>query len=55
MNECYDCDFWDSDREGCTCSSLDKWYACPIESSKPENQKELEEYAEWVAKKRENK
>lgn len=32
----------------CTCSSLDMWYACPIESKKPENQKELEEYVEWA-------
>jgi len=43
MNECYNCGFHDEDF-GCTCSSLDKWYACPIESAKPENQKALEEY-----------
>lgn len=47
MNECYSCGLYDSDF-GCTCSPLDSWYACPIESSKPENQKELEEYAKWV-------
>ncbi len=31
MNECYNCGFWDSDYEGCTCPSVDKWYACPLE------------------------
>lgn len=49
MNECYNCGFWDSEREGCTCPSYDKWYACPIENEKPENKKALEEYAEWYA------
>lgn len=48
MNECYRCGFWDSDYETCTCPSQDKWYACPIESKKPENQKALEEYAKWA-------
>lgn len=43
MFDCYDCGFWDSDREGCMCPSIDMWYACPIESSKPENQKALED------------
>lgn len=51
-NECYNCGFWDSDYESCTCSSMDMWYACPIESEKPENQQELKEYAEWLEKKR---
>lgn len=32
MKECYNCGFY-------------KWYACPVESEKLENQKELEEYA----------
>ena len=41
MNQCYDCGFWDSEREGCTCYPTDLWYACPIESRKPENQKDL--------------
>lgn len=31
---CKSCGFWDSDYEGCTCYSTDKWYACPIESEK---------------------
>ena len=31
MDECYKCGFWDSDQEGCTCPSVDKWYACPLE------------------------
>lgn len=48
MDDCYNCGFLDSDREGCTCSSLDKWYACPFESAKSENQQALKEYAEEV-------
>lgn len=28
--KCLNCDFYDSDR-GCTCPSMDKWYACPLE------------------------
>lgn len=28
---CYNCGFWDSDYECCTCPSTDKWYACPLE------------------------
>lgn len=54
MNRCYDCGFWDSDREGCACPSYETWYACPIESEKLENQKELEEYCEWSARKEQN-
>lgn len=50
MNECYECDFWDSDREGCTCPHSDRWYACPVESELPENKKAIEEYAEWAGK-----
>nr|DAQ98306.1 MAG TPA: Protein of unknown function (DUF1604) [Caudoviricetes sp.] len=29
-NQCFECDCYDSDF-GCACSSLDKWYACPLE------------------------
>lgn len=29
-NPCWGCGFYDSD-SGCTCSSLDLWYACPLE------------------------
>lgn len=47
MEECYKCDCWDCDY-GCTMPSSDKWYACPIESEKPENKKELEEYIKWL-------
>lgn len=48
--ECKDCDFYcDGD---CLCPSMDKWYACPIESSKPENQQALREYAEQTNKMR---
>lgn len=28
--ECLTCDFYDPDYE-CTCSPLDRWYACPLE------------------------
>lgn len=48
---CWDCGFWDSDREGCTCPSCDIWYACPIESEKPENKKEMEEWLKWMSEK----
>lgn len=41
---CYYCGFYDSDYEQCTCPSFEKWYACPLESEKPENKKEMEEY-----------
>lgn len=46
--KCYSCGFWNSDYEQCTCPSQDKWYACPIESEKPENKKEMEEYLKWL-------
>ena len=42
--ECKDCDFYCDG--ACLCPSIDKWYACPIESSKPENQQALRELAE---------
>lgn len=48
MNECFDCGFWDSEREGCSCASYEKWYACPIESQTPENQQALQDYADWL-------
>lgn len=51
MDECYECGFNDEDY-GCTCPHSDKWYACPIENKKPENVKALEEYAEWLYKKK---
>ena len=47
MDICSKCGFWDSDYEGCTCPSYDMWYACPIESEKPENKKEMENYLKW--------
>ena len=50
MSECCNCGFWNSDYEDCTCSSYEKWYACPIESKKPENVQALKEYAEWTNK-----
>lgn len=36
MLECYNCGCWDSDYEGCTCPSVDRWFACPIEAKKHE-------------------
>lgn len=51
---CYDCGFWDSEVCGCTCSDLDKWYACPLESRKPENQQALQEYSEQLMKRGDN-
>lgn len=30
MIECFNCGFWDSDYETCTCPSMDKVYACPM-------------------------
>lgn len=42
--ECWNCDCWDSDREGCSMPYYDKWYACPIESEKAENKAKMEEY-----------
>ena len=29
--KCLVCDFYDPDYE-CTCSPLDRWYACPLEA-----------------------
>lgn len=55
MIECHKCGFYDSEFEACTCSSLDKWYACPIESKKPENIKVLEEWAEQLSKESDKK
>lgn len=49
MNRCINCGCWDSDYETCTMPSTDKWYACPIESEKPESQEELKKMAEWYA------
>ena len=36
-NPCLYCGFYDTDREGCTCPSTDKWYACPMSDPKPED------------------
>jgi len=48
MDLCVNCGF---NEDGyCTCPSADKWYACPIESEKPENIQTLKEYAEWSAR-----
>ena len=39
--ECLNCGFYDSDM-GCTCPSIDKWYACPLEPE-PTVKEELRE------------
>ena len=49
MKECMSCGFNNEDYV-CACSPSDKWYACPIESKKPENIKALKDYAEWAGK-----
>ena len=49
MGECYNCEFWNSDYEECTCSSYEKWYACPVESEKSENVEALKDYVEWAS------
>lgn len=55
MNRCLACSCYDPDSESCTMPSMDKWYACPIEAEKPENQKDLEAMAEWYSQKGEQK
>lgn len=45
MDECKNCGFL-NEFGYCECSPSDKWYACPIESEKPENIQALREYAE---------
>lgn len=41
MNECLHCGFYDQYRSGCSCPSIDKFYACPIESGFKENKAKL--------------
>ena len=40
VNRCLYCDCYDEDF-GCTMSSMDKWYACPLETNDEELQEEL--------------
>ena len=51
MKECYKCGFNDEDY-GCTCPHSDKWYACPIESKKPENIQELKDCEDFLQNQR---
>lgn len=51
MKECKTCGFL-NEYGYCECPHLDKWYACPIESKKPENRKALEEYGKQTSKKK---
>ena len=53
MNECLGCGFWNPEYECCTCYSHEMWYACPIESRKPENIKMMDEYVKWLEGKKE--
>lgn len=39
--QCLYCGFYDPDL-GCTCPSLDKWYACPLEPEDFMTEEELE-------------
>ena len=55
MIDCSKCGFWDIEYEACTCPSQDRWYACPNEGEKPENQQALKEYAEWTYKTKERR
>lgn len=48
MVHCLRCDCWDSDREGCTMPESDRWYACPIESARPENIAALEAWCAFL-------
>lgn len=48
---CHGCDCL-SEYGYCTMPFSDRWYACPIESEKPENKAALMLYAEWVAERR---
>ena len=41
-NECRTCDYWDSEYGTCGCPSIDKGYACPIESEAEEINDETE-------------
>ena len=50
MNECYKCGFWNSDYEACSCPHSDKWYACPIDSERPENKQMFEEWMKWLTR-----
>lgn len=45
LKECQKCGF-NSEYGYCECPDSDKWYACPIESKKPENIKALKEDAD---------
>ena len=55
MSVCTGCGFWDSDYEACTCPSYEMWYACPIESERPENKKAMEEYIKEMEEKEKRK
>jgi hypothetical protein len=49
MKECVNCVYF-NDYWGCDCPYYDKWYACPIDSKKPENIRALKGYAEQLSK-----
>lgn len=43
MKECKKCGFL-NEYGYCECSDYEKWYQCPLENTKPENIKALEEW-----------
>ena len=51
MSACNGCGFYEPDYEACTCASWEMWYACPIESQKPENKKAMEDYIKQLKEK----
>ena len=50
-DECIGCGFRDSEREGCTCPSNEKYYLCPLECEDPENIKKFQEYIDFLSQK----
>lgn len=46
---CRRCGF--NEEGGCTCPPSERWYACPSECRKPENVRDLEQFADWAYEK----
>lgn len=49
-SECLHCAAYDCDYCCCTIFSMDRWYACPVESQFPENQQAILEMAEFYSR-----
>lgn len=43
-NPCLSCDYWDEERGGCSCSPLDRSYACPLEDGKETEEEPVRYY-----------